>query len=69
MSLDRECRCPAYPWPHEFGLSDCGDRLAREAVDNCVGSSAGRFDTANCHLDDPRTGQAAGLNSLIRRPE
>lgn len=27
----RECRCPAFPYAHEFGLSDCGDRMARLA--------------------------------------
>lgn len=33
MVIDRECNCPAYPWKHEHGLSDCGDRMKREAFE------------------------------------
>jgi len=65
MVIDRECRCPAFPWPHEFGVSDCGDRLARRDADPDTGDDY----TLDHAADDPQRGQSAGLNDLRRVPE
>lgn len=68
MVIDRECRCPAFPWPHEFGVSDCGDRMAR-LVREAETPEAVRDQYADDdRYNDPRTGQAAGLNAMRRIP-
>jgi hypothetical protein len=56
-----DCKCLAYPWPHEFGLGDCGIKI--EKIDTNEGDDY----SADYRADDPRRGQAAGLNSLIRK--
>lgn len=62
----RECRCRAYLWPHEFGLGDCGELLKR-CADVAVVDTGDDY-AADHRADDPRRGQAEGLNALIRRP-
>jgi len=66
MNITRVCKCAAYPWPHEFGLSDCGDRLIREAMGE---TESGDDYAADQRADDPRRGQSQGLNALRRIPE
>jgi hypothetical protein len=58
----RYCKCSAYPWLHEFGLGDCDceDKIKNIDVDEGDDYSADR------RADDPRRGQAAGLNALRR---
>lgn len=71
MKLDRECRCPSYPWPHEFGVGDCGDRLVKRERDedaDPISRWTGDDYTADHAADDPRRGQAAGLNAMRRIP-
>lgn len=67
MVIDRECRCPAFPWVHEFGESDCGDRMARLAREADMPERVRDQYASDDRYNDPRTGQAAGLNAL-RRP-
>lgn len=64
-SIVRECRCRVYPYPHEFGLGDCGELLKRCADVATV--DAGDDYAADHRADSPTRGQAAGLNALARR--
>lgn len=57
--------CPAPQWIHAAGLCDCAAKLAREDAEPVV--DTGDDYTADHAADDPRRGQAAGLNTLIRR--
>jgi hypothetical protein len=59
IKLTANCKCLSYPWPHEFGLGDCGIK-----IENI--SDEGDDYSADYRADDPRRGQAAGLNALRR---
>lgn len=57
---DTPCRCAAYPFPHREGGGDCdmqdGEWTGR--------GSRYRFPFLDdAYLDDPRHGQAAGINA------
>jgi hypothetical protein len=64
VRFDRPCRCAAFPYEHEFGVSDCGDRLTRLAADPVPDD--GDDYTEDHRLDSPARGQADGLNNLRR---
>lgn len=54
----KTCHCAAYAFPHRHDVRRC---IVAEDIDD------GDDYAADHRADDPRRGQAAGLNRLIRR--
>lgn len=54
----KTCHCAAYAFPHRHDVRRC-----------IVEQDEGDDYAADHRADDPRKGQAAGLNRLIRRPQ
>lgn len=66
-SFKKVCECDAYDFPHRPNSGRCdGESQYRHAAQPVRHDKRLSPDEI---LDDPRRGQAAGLNAKIRRPQ